>query len=526
MKFVPYVHQDDAVDAAVLDLGKFGNSLWWMPTGSGKAFALAMLAERLISINKSCRILVLIDQAELAGQLFRTFSSLLRDVYIDVACKTLKKRFSLSSKILIGTRQTVIGVLDSIGSFDFIFGDEAHEWAVRENGKNVKDDQFKTIYNTMLARNPNVCLHGCTATPYRLGIGYICDDLGPAHINKYFERVTYRCTCKDLFNADKLVKPVFIQEVEISDSGVGISKTSLDYNTAEAGAAGRRHALDIVDGYDKHLLGRTRKVVAFCSSIEQCEDLTEKFVSAGHRAESFHSKRKDCPDVLGRYFEHGGILVTVDKVSKGFDHPAIDGVILASLSMNPAVIIQKIGRCLRVFPGKKTSYVLDFVGGVRRHLKGNDLDSPIVKNAKKKPDNGVIVLRCPVGHSESREKKETEEPEKQTRDFVEVKHGESGGVVKISPKIYKTIVRYGTSGRSYVRVLIMSDAGNWYGVNLFLSDFYNGYPVDKSRLAFYRMFGRPMPSGVSERITPPEVMPKSLALSCENGSYVVIGAEN
>jgi len=69
-------------------------------------------------------------------------------------------------------------------------------------------------------------------------------------------------------------------------------------------------------------------------------------------------------------------MVFVTKLSEGFDYPATDAVILMRPMRSPTLMIQTIGRGLRLAPEKKDCLVLDY-GQTIRHC--GSLDRPVVQ---------------------------------------------------------------------------------------------------------------------------------------------------
>ena len=56
------------------------------------------------------------------------------------------------------------------------------------------------------------------------------------------------------------------------------------------------------------------------------------------------------------------VLFTCDLYNEGVDLPYVDTLLLLRPTSSPTVFLQQLGRGLRLYPGKSTCLVLDFIG--------------------------------------------------------------------------------------------------------------------------------------------------------------------
>jgi len=122
------------------------------------------------------------------------------------------------------------------------------------------------------------------------------------------------------------------------------------------------------------------KALAFCVSVEHAEFMTDQFNQAGIRAclvtgQTDAQKRQEAP----RQLRDGDIsvIVTVDLYNEGIDLPFVDTLLLLRPTQSATVFQQQIGRGLRLFEGKESCLVLDFVGQYQDGFRFDTLYSSI-----------------------------------------------------------------------------------------------------------------------------------------------------
>ena len=111
-----------------------------------------------------------------------------------------------------------------------------------------------------------------------------------------------------------------------------------------------------------------KKAIIFCSSIKHCQQVTQDLRQSGYIVSEVHTANK-MADVELHEFTDGPIkiCVSVGILTKGFDFPSIDLVILQRATTSLALYCQMIGRGSRIAPGKTRFTVLDYGGNASRH---------------------------------------------------------------------------------------------------------------------------------------------------------------
>ncbi len=112
------------------------------------------------------------------------------------------------------------------------------------------------------------------------------------------------------------------------------------------------------------------RTLAFCSSIRQCERMSQYFSDKGYKSLSVHSQsyinREECINLLRQ--GKVDILFTVDLFNEGTDIPEVDTLLMARPTESKIIFIQQLGRGLRLAADKSFVRVIDFIGNHKSFL--------------------------------------------------------------------------------------------------------------------------------------------------------------
>jgi len=223
---------------------------------------------------------------------------------------------------------------------------------------------YRTLLSDIYRTNPNVRVIGLTASPYRLGHGYITDK--PA----IFDALIQPTSIEELIHKgflSTLRSKLTRTKLEVD----GVHKRGGEYIEAELQAA--------VDTIDKNRLvaaeivrlGHTRKSwLVFCAGVAHAQHIAEALNNEGITTECVTG---DTPsnerDRILTDFKAGRItaLTNANVLTTGFDAPGIDLIAMLRPTMSPGLYVQMAGRGLRIAPGKTDCLVLDFAGVVEQH---------------------------------------------------------------------------------------------------------------------------------------------------------------
>lgn len=354
------------------DTDATGNGMIILPTGAGKSLVIADIASRIDE-----PLIVLQPSKEILEQNYSKLKS-----YGVEDCSIFSA--SLNSKEIDRITFATIGsVMNSLSDFDVfhkIIIDECHY-------VNPREGQYKEFIEAVEGRR----VIGLTATPYRLS-----QTVDPKTINwrlprygsilkfltrtrpRVFDRVLYYCQIKKLLDLGYLAKLRYFDLTAIELDNVKLNSTGADYDDKSLSNEFERvgfynYTLVIIQRARRPLNGSVRRgILVFVKFVEDAERMAEDLAGCCEVVTGTTPK-KQREAVLER-FKTGEteVVVNVGVLTTGFDHPALDTIILARPTMSLALYYQMVGRAIRPYPGKD-GWVIDLCGSVTKFGKVEDL---------------------------------------------------------------------------------------------------------------------------------------------------------
>lgn len=358
--------------------GNKGNPCLVLPTGAGKSHIIAALCKDALQSWPETRILMLTHVKELIAQNAEKMRQHWPNAPMGIYSAGLKRK-ELGEPITFAGIQSVRTKAAQIGHVDLVIIDEAHLVSHKDEGG------YRMLLSDLIQLNPNLRIVGLTASPYRLGHGYITDK--PAIFDALIEPVSiqeliykgFLSTLRSKLTATKL-------EVE------GVHKRGGEYIESELQAA--------VDTSDKNRLvaaeivrlsGERKSWLIFCAGVAHAQHIATALQAQGITTECVTGETPSNErDRILTDFKQGQIraLTNCSVLTTGFDAPGIDLIAMLRPTMSPGLYVQMAGRGLRVAPGKTDCLVLDFAGVVEQH-------GPIT-SVKPPPKKGDKVGEAPV----------------------------------------------------------------------------------------------------------------------------------
>lgn len=356
-----------------------GNPCVVLPTGAGKSLVIAGFIQETLELWPDTRLLVLTHQKELIEQDAKQLHRLLPDVAIGIYAASLKMR-DLDQPVTFASIQSIYkksGLL-----WNVILVDECH----------LINNEDQGMYRTFL-RNSARRVIGFTATPYRMGQGYLTDGEG------LFNALISEVSVLDLQNMGYLAKlrsKGTFTKLDCSDlhlRGGEFIESELQekfdrYDTNEA----------IADEIVKSAAYYGREhILIFCGGVEHAKHIADIISEKGMKSCDINGSMsmEERDEILYR-FTHGEIsaLTNTQLLTTGFDYPDIDMICMLRPTMSPGLYSQELGRGLRLKSGKnKDCLVLDFAGNVQRH---GPLAYVAPPSARKEEGSGVAPCKeCP-----------------------------------------------------------------------------------------------------------------------------------
>lgn len=369
MELRPY--QVDALNTVMNDLRHKPRVLLQMATGGGKTLIFSEIIRRWMTEFPAMTIAVVAHRQELVTQARDKLRAIWPEGFhkIGLACAGAG-RVDTRRSVLIGSVQT-LARRALRHPIHLLIIDEVHRLSAVESG-----GQYHQLVNRLTDQNPNLRVLGVTATPYRLGYGYIYGpDCKPGRTN-FFPELNFQISLEDLVAGGYLVP---VRAKEGSSIGADLSRVKLtngDYDATELNSLLLRgiHIQSAVDAYEKYGEGRD-KVLIFAVSIEHAEKLAEAFSQAGHQSAAVHSQMafRSRRRVL-RDFDQGAlkVLVNVGILTEGWDSPRVNLIMMCRPTKAPALFVQMIGRGTRLHPGKEDLLVLDLAENYKAHGDPSD----------------------------------------------------------------------------------------------------------------------------------------------------------
>ena len=342
---------------AWFEAGNTGNPCLVLPTGSGKSHIIAALCKDALQSWPETRILMLTHVRELISQNAEKMRLHWPNAPMGIYSAGLRQK-ELGEPITFAGIQSVRTKAKQIGHVDLVIIDEAHLVSHKDEGG------YRSLLAELSAINPNLRIVGLTASPYRLGHGYITDD--PAIFDALIEPVSieelihkgYLSTLRSKLTTTKL-------EVD------GVKKRGGEYIEAELQAAVDTSVKNRMVAAEIVRLGHTRKSwLVFCAGVAHAQHIAEALNNQGITTECVTGETPSNErDRILTDFKAGRIraLTNANVLTTGFDAPGIDLVAMLRPTMSPGLYVQMAGRGLRIAPGKTDCLVLDFAGVVEQH---------------------------------------------------------------------------------------------------------------------------------------------------------------
>ena len=338
-------------------------------TGSGKTKTFLNIADQ--STSKGATVLVLTEARKIFNQITKErpdaveIKSTVK--YIDIKPGGLYVAMAQT----LANRQFIVGQFERLGSRLLIICDEAHI------GTPTK----------LLQQLPNAYLIGFTATP---------DYKVAKHLPKLYNGIVVGPQPQELVELGFL-SPYYHYERKAANLD-GLQKKNGEFTEQSQFAIFNKPKVfsGLHDDLNAH---KFNKAIIFCSSISHCQKLTEELRSNGYVCAEVHSQNQQSDAELALFmYGETPICVSVGILTKGFDFPEIDLIILQRATTSLALYCQMVGRGSRVVDGKSKFTVLDYGGNASRHGLWNyehDWADKWKRAAKKKKDGVAPIKECP-----------------------------------------------------------------------------------------------------------------------------------
>lgn len=339
-------------------------------TGSGKSKVFVTIAQSALSKGKT--VLVISESVKIFEQIRRELSATLINAGSDHSFIQPGKCYLAMAQTLV-RRSALVQQFNLLNTDLLIINDEAHV------GTSTK----------LLSHLPDSLLIGFTATP---------DFRHAKHLPTLYQAIVVGPQPDELVNDGWLASYRHFARVSADLNLLKLEKGEFTEESQERVFESRQ----VYDGLvtDLNTVAFTKALI-FTASIKHCEALYETLIAHGIQCVRVHSK---LPPATASYslsqFTHQDIkiCISVGVLTKGFDHPPIDLVVLQRATTSLPLYLQMIGRGSRTDQDKQSFTVLDYGGNYSRHgLWDMERDWTKMWNAapKRKKDSPAPVKFCP-----------------------------------------------------------------------------------------------------------------------------------
>lgn len=353
-------YQQTAVKKMIWSLSIEGGSVLSLPTGAGKSHIIAGFVEQT---NRP--ILIFTPSKELLEQDLEKMKAVVPENEIGVFSASMNTKDI--NKYTIATIQSAYKHPELFNHYTTVLIDECHLL----NPKN-----FEGMYNTFFKQIGSPKIVGLTATPYRLDSFYrptfkrwqpyetvTTTKMLTRYKQRVFTNMLYVINTQDLIEKDYLCHLEYNDMSYYTHAEIPTNKSASDFDMEGfeqlLGQKEESIALHIMKSRERH-----ESILVFCTSIKQADRLSQAI--SGAYSISSKTKAKERKHII-EGFKNGSIKIVfnVGILTTGFDHPALDCIVMVRPTRSLNLYNQMLGRGIRKSPGKISCTVYDFSGNYR-----------------------------------------------------------------------------------------------------------------------------------------------------------------
>ena len=356
-----------------------------LPTGAGKSLVIAELAK----IAKG-RVLVLAHVKELVEQNHLKYESYDLQAGIYSAGLNQKDR---KRKVIFGSIQSVANASDSFfNDFTLLVIDECHRVGLEP------DSQYAKVIKRLKLNNKRICILGLTATPYRMGLGWIYNIAHQGEMKtqelRFFKHCIYELPLEYMIKNKYLTPPVKVDIPVTSYDFSELIEGGKSYTMAQLEEVLKqqrrltpliiKNIVDITDSYKR------QGVMIFSSTVKHAQEVMESLPKGQAQLILGETEATERDRIINAFKERAfKYLVNVSVLTTGFDAAHVDVIAILRPTESISLYQQIIGRGLRLDTGKKDCLVLDYTG------MGHNIYAPEIGDKKTAPESVPVEVSCP-----------------------------------------------------------------------------------------------------------------------------------
>jgi DNA repair protein RadD len=383
-------YQQQAVDAVIHHFRhSVEPAVLVLPTGAGKSLVIAELARKARG-----RVLVLAHVKELVAQNHDKYQALglQEGLQADLFSAGLGQKAN-QRRVIFGSIQSVARNLERFTDpVSLVIIDECHRVGQEE------DSQYHQLISHLRTHNPALKILGLTATPYRLGLGYIYNFHYRGMVRttepRFFRDCIFELPLRQMIKQGYLTPPRLIDAPAVHydfsrllprENGL-FSDQDIERELKRQTRVTPHIVRQIID-YAADRQG----VMIFAATVEHAREVTG-LLPAGCAALITGETPLPERDRLIHLFKARQLkyLVNVAVLTTGFDAPHVDLIVVLRPTESLSLYQQIIGRGLRLAPDKQECLILDYAGNAY------DLFAPEIGEPKPAADTVPVQVLCPA----------------------------------------------------------------------------------------------------------------------------------
>lgn len=379
-------YQQEAVEATLTHFRQTRDpAVIVLPTGAGKSLVIAELAR----LAKG-RVLVLAHVRELVEQNYLKFQSFGLEAGIYSAGLGRKE---FSEKVIFGSIQSIARApADFFGSFSLLVIDECHRVSVEE------DTQYSQVIQRLKADNSELCILGLTATPYRLGLGWIYQYNKATKIlqtqeERFFKACIFDLSIRFMIQNNFLTQPIRIDSpVACYDfSSLKLTGGKFINKQVEDLLKDQKRITPLIIKNIIEMAQDRQGVMIFTSSVNHAIEIMQCLPPYIAALVVGDTESDDRIEIIEAFKQRKlKFLVNVSVLTTGFDAPHVDVIAILRPTESVSLYQQIIGRGLRLSPGKTDCLILDYTG------QGHNLFAPEISENKPSTESTMVEVPCPA----------------------------------------------------------------------------------------------------------------------------------
>jgi DNA repair protein RadD len=380
------IYQQQAVDSTLNYFRRLRSpAVIVLPTGAGKSLVIAELAK----IAKG-RVLILAHVKELVEQNHLKYESY--GLHAGIYSAGLNQKDS-EQKVIFGSIQSVAKANNAFFSdFTLLVIDECHRVGLEP------DSQYAKVIKQLKLNNERICILGLTATPYRLGLGWIYNYAHRGEMKtqelRFFKHCIYDLPLEYMIRNKYLTPPVKVDIPVTSYDFSELTEGGNSYTMAQLEEVlhqqRRLTPLIIKNIIDITESDKRQGVMIFSSTVKHAKEVMESLPQGQARlvlgATEVSERDQIVNDFKKKAFKY---LVNVSVLTTGFDAAHVDVIAILRPTESISLYQQIIGRGLRLDTGKMDCLVLDYTG------MGHSIFSPEIGEKKTVSESVAVQVTCP-----------------------------------------------------------------------------------------------------------------------------------